>query len=505
MFVVPRFDFVHSVLLLSQCRQFGRAERKEEALWVDNWQEELVLEPSQLYKRLEKSSINLSAVELFSVLSWESDDWLTISASRVVKNLWRSVLNNTDLRQITLFRVLLANKQKWPGPDPLIRLLSLELERLIYDWPNKEQIKAIVCFIKEDKRGLAELAVRENKSLVDYVRKLNLLSRLAILDHALPYWVLAWAHLAPKKRRDFALAAPFERVLASMDFERCIETAKVILDDDMLTKKLANDEEWPLLEQWFARQNKDILWRSALTEKQRQCLGVWLNTAKFKDFRRWSKMIIDALPRLLSYEEAEYADRQANNLSRRTVFWQNFQNQFKQVRFLLPANTLEELKALDENLVVGSNIGILNSHDASCELGIFHIGDYCIVEFFRGRLTELRIFSAFEYLETLMTGEWSVASLRALPCEWLSDHGYCWQNEITFVLDKGFGIKADNPHHVMLGDDFWYSYRGKWCLELDKEKERKASLESWQRHLIGKSKYQWSTQRQQIQEWRNQL
>ena len=87
------------------------AERKEEALWVDNWQEELVLEPSQLYKRLEKSSINLSAVELFSVLSWESDDWLTISASRVVKNLWRSVLNNTDLRQITLFRVLLANKQ----------------------------------------------------------------------------------------------------------------------------------------------------------------------------------------------------------------------------------------------------------------------------------------------------------------------------------------------------------------------------------------------------------
>ena len=53
------------------------------------------------------------------------------------------------------------------------------------------------------------------------------------------------------------------------------------------------------------------------------------------------------------------------------------------MRFLLPANTLEELKALDENLVVGSNIGILNSHDASCELGIFHIGDYCIVEFFR--------------------------------------------------------------------------------------------------------------------------
>ncbi len=502
MFPLPRFDFVNSVSLSDHCAALARNLSRplaESGVTGGGDGLDLVEEPEELFERLSRGSTTLAAVELFSLLVWDSEAWEREPAERVVRHLWNSIVHQSDLRQIALYRVLLANKEKWPGPDPLIRLLSNDLKtRLLLQWPDKSQARVLMCLANEDAQGLADVIIKAHDAdlPVQYLRRLKLLGRLPVAEAALPFWIAGWAGLKPGRRTGLARQTGLPQVLADLDFTRSLQVAQVILEDEVIRQKMqATQESWPELEIWFRQRNSDALWRNGLTDLQRQRLEQWLRSVSFRDFQRWSRRIIDALPKILDDPKKE--EQEKNQLDRRVTYWQNYQQQFQQVRFLLPSETLEVLREEDKSLEVGANVSVLGEHRAGCEVGIFHIGKYCLVEFFRGKQSELRILKE-EYATQLFTqARWTLEGLRELPYEWIQDHNRFWQSELVFVLDRIFDVRPDKTN-VFFGERQSFMYGGEWVLKSVQQIIRDEQIKKWAYHLDEAGKRKWAQQRRSI-------
>lgn len=504
MFPLPRFGFADGVTLSGYCAAVScnLSSSTEEAAFAEGVGGlDLVEEPEVLFDRLSRGSTTLTAVELFSLLVWDSSAWESDPAEKVVRHLWNSIVHQGDLRQIALYRVLLANKEKWPGPDPLIRLLSADLKaRLLLQWPDKSQARILMCLANEDAQGLAAVIIKAHDADLParYLRRLKLLGRLPVAEAALPFWIAGWASLNQAKRSGLAKQVGLSHVLEGLDFTRSLHVAGLILDDAAIQQKMQDSREsWPILEAWFRQKNSDALWRNGLTDVQRQRLEQWLRSVNFRDFQRWSRRIISALPGLLADHEFEQCEKQQNQLNRRVIYWQNYQRQFKQVRFLLPSETLEIFREDDEDLEIGTNVSVLGQHHAGCEVGIFHVGEYCLIEFFRGRLSELRILKAEDAPRLFSQERWTLEGLRALAYEWIQDHSYFWQSELVFVLDKIFSIRPDDTR-VLFGEHQWFLYGGNWLLKPEQQKDRDSEIKRWAYHLDGVGKRQWEQQRRRI-------
>ena len=134
--------------------------------------------------------------------------------------------------------------------------------------------------------------------------RMHRLGRLPVAEAALPFWIAGWAGLNQAKRSGLAKQVGLSHVLEGLDFTRSLHVAGLILDDASIQQKMQDSREsWPILEAWFRQKNSDALWRNGLTDVQRQRLEQWLRSVNFRDFQRWSRRIISALPGLLADHE----------------------------------------------------------------------------------------------------------------------------------------------------------------------------------------------------------
>jgi EH_Signature domain len=121
---------------------------------------------------------------------------------------------------------------------------------------------------------------------------------------------------------------------------------------------------------------------------------------------------------------AEMEDWEVNQLCRRKTFWANYSNRFEKLRILLPQTSLDAI-----GYQLKGDVDLLEDDGSdTTEVCIFDFGEWLVVEFFRGKGSETRLFPNNAKNQQLLFNEsrLSVKRIRCLGGD-KHDHLYLWQ------------------------------------------------------------------------------
>ncbi|HEY9802862.1 MAG TPA: EH signature domain-containing protein [Leptolyngbyaceae cyanobacterium] len=195
-----------------------------------------------------------------------------------------------------------------------------------------------------------------------------------------------------------------------------------------------------------------------LSDPARQRLREWIGGINYGDFQK----LVDILLHKLNLQDFE-----SNQLRRRRDFWANYSNRFERLRILLPKTSQIAI-----GYQIQGDVDLLKDDGSDrTEVCIFDFGEWFVVEFFRGRGSEMRLLPKNPRNQQILFGETTlcVKLIRSLGGE-RHDHVYLWQ-VFTPTWLENHGI-LPNPNTQLSRNP-----------TADKLRERERKLEFWQREI----------------------
>ena len=213
-------------------------------------------------------------------------------------------------------------------------------------------------------------------------------------------------------------------------------------------------EKYPEFIEWLKQYYQKGDLAKYLSDNAKRKLKEWIGTINFADFAKLIKLVAKSLPEM----QGNRTNPQINQLFRRSYFWQNYSDKFEQVRILLPSTS--------ERIVSNSLYNQYTVLKADCrsettEVCVFDFNSCLIVEFFRGKDSEIRLFSCDRYphiREILFKHtSLSISDIRRLGGE-VHDHLLLWQSSCERWLYK-HGISPNSGLSMFkIGDNQQYPY-----------------------------------------------
>ncbi|AVH65322.1 EH signature domain-containing protein [Nostoc sp. 'Peltigera membranacea cyanobiont' N6] len=195
-----------------------------------------------------------------------------------------------------------------------------------------------------------------------------------------------------------------------------------------------------------------------LSDPARQKLREWIGGINYGDFQKLVNLILNRL---------DLQDFESNQLRRRRDFWANYSNRFERLRILLPKTSQIAI-----GYQIQGDIDLLEDDGSDpTEVCIFDFGEWFVVEFFRGRGSETRLFPKNSRNEQILFGE-STLSVKRIRCLGgdKHDHLFLWQ-EFSPTWLKNHGILPNLNTQPSRNPT------------VDKLQQREHKLESWQREI----------------------
>jgi hypothetical protein len=192
---------------------------------------------------------------------------------------------------------------------------------------------------------------------------------------------------------------------------------------------------FPELVNWLKNNYTNSSKQSKLSSQARQKLRIWIGAVNYQDFSNLVDLIIEKIS-VSKTEEKQLKNRQS--------FWSNYSDIFTRIKILLPRRSYE---IINNDIRADQDIQELqNDGSDETEICIFDLGENgFIVEFFRGKGSETRIFPQNDYIESVLFGSQplSVKKIRKLGGE-RHDHVYFWQWSCEKLLREKYNIL---PHY----------------------------------------------------------
>ncbi len=123
-------------------------------------------------------------------------------------------------------------------------------------------------------------------------------------------------------------------------------------------------------------------------------------------------------------QRLQLEDFEVNQLLRRSEFWKFYSDRFERIRILLPQKIFNTMGSY-----IKQDVDILKDDGSDpTEICIFDFGEWFVVEFFRGRCSETRLFPKNSKNQQILFGQnqLSVKQIRSLGGD-THDHAYLWQ------------------------------------------------------------------------------
>jgi hypothetical protein len=215
----------------------------------------------------------------------------------------------------------------------------------------------------------------------------------------------------------------------------------------LTTVRKEDGSQYPEFVEWLKQNYQKGNQAKHLSENARRKLREWIGAVNFADFANLIRMLESSLPNLKSWEK--------NQLLKRSYFWENYSDNFTQLRIFIPASS--------ERFISGSfsnEYTILDGyHSEPTEICVFDFNTHIIVEFFRGNSSEIRLFSCLEDIiirdRLFSSNSLSISDIRHLGGE-IHDHAYFWQYYCERWLSKHHiypnstltMFRIDNNHYV---------------------------------------------------------
>ncbi|QFS44064.1 EH signature domain-containing protein [Nostoc sphaeroides] len=167
-----------------------------------------------------------------------------------------------------------------------------------------------------------------------------------------------------------------------------------------------------------------------LSDPARQRLREWIGGINYGDFQKLVNLILNKL---------DLENFESNRLCSRRDFWANYSNRFERLRILLPKTSQIAI-----GYEIQGDVDLLEDDGSDpTEVCIFDFGEWFVVEFFRGRGSETRLFPKNSRNEQILFGE-STLSVKRIRCLGgdKHDHEFLWQ----FFCRQWLANKGINPN-----------------------------------------------------------
>ncbi|WP_414512873.1 EH signature domain-containing protein [Nostoc sp. PCC 9305] len=167
-----------------------------------------------------------------------------------------------------------------------------------------------------------------------------------------------------------------------------------------------------------------------LSDPARQRFREWIGGINYSDFQKLVNLILNKL---------DLENFESNRLCSRRDFWANYSNRFERLRILLPKTSQIAI-----GYEIQGDVDLLEDDGSDpTEVCIFDFGEWFVVEFFRGRGSETRLFPKNSRNEQILFGE-SMLSVKRIRCLGgdKHDHEFLWQ----FFCRQWLANKGINPN-----------------------------------------------------------
>lgn len=212
------------------------------------------------------------------------------------------------------------------------------------------------------------------------------------------------------------------RCLGEMSLELQVKAVNHLFIN--VSKQVASNH--PQLFEWLCDNYRNGEKWNRLSHQAKEKLREWIGAVNYADFQHLVDLILNVI---------QFPEWQENQLRKRRNFWADYSNRFENIRILLPQSSLNAIR----NDLTG-NIDILDDDGSdTTEVCIFDFGEWLVVEFFRGRGSETRLFPNNHRTQQVLFGNsnLSVKRIRYLG-GYRHDHKYLWQVKCReWLQEKG--------------------------------------------------------------------
>ncbi len=367
--------------------------------------------------------------------------------------IWRVAINNEWLRHQLLWRLALYYDDR---QDKLAISLARTCDILINSpLVNQFLPVKIMQAVVSNNSGLklSKIACEENLTHNELINR---------IQNHLPIWI-------PQFSQFNEYISPYFCTITSPDKQqvnwllRCLIEMSVELQVnavDYLLINISNEvaSNHPQLVEWMRDNYRNGDKWNRLSDQAKVKLREWIGAVNYADFQNLVDLILKEI-KLKQWED--------NQLKKRRKFWANYTNRFQQLRILAPQSSLDAIRNLHRG-----NVDLLKEDGSdTTEVCIFDFGEWLVVEFFRGKGSETRLFPNNHRNQQILFGSsgLSVKRIRCLGGD-RHDHKYVWQFLCReWLEDKGI---QSNPGTSPGGRP-----------TLDQFRQRENKLEQWNNEI----------------------
>ncbi|MEH2112714.1 EH signature domain-containing protein [Nostoc sp.] len=353
--------------------------------------------------------------------------------------LWRLALYYGDLQEQVLAQSLAESFDIFTNSDLVSHLLPVQIIRAICS--------------KQAGRELAKIACEQRVNRTEFLNNIR---------EYLPVWIPIFSNfieeISPYFTKIRSPNQPQVRWLLSC-LDEMSDSQQIKAVNHLLTN-VSNDiaSNHSLLVDWLRDNYRNGENWYKLSDPARQRLREWIGGINYADFQKLVNLILNKLD-LQKFE--------SNRLCSRRDFWANYSNRFERLRILLPTTSQIAI-----GYQIQGDVDLLEDDGSdSTEVCIFDFGEWFVVEFFRGRGSETRLFPKNSRNQQILFSE-STLSVKRIRCLGgdKHDHEFIWQ----FFCRQWLANKGINPNPGI------EPYRNPTADQLQQRENR---LERWKREI----------------------
>ena len=381
------------------------------------------------------------------------DETNSNSSQETSQSIWKVAINNEWLRHQLLWRLALYYDDRQDKlaislartcdiliNSPLVnQLLPVKIMQAVVNNNSGLKLAKITC---EQNLTHSELINRIQNDLPTWIPQFN-----QFIEYISPYFCTIDS---PNHQQvDWLL-----RSLNEISVELQVNAVNYLLTN--VSKEVASN--YPQLVEWMRDNYRNGDKWNRLSNQAKEKLREWIGAVNYADFQHLVNLILNVI---------NFKDWEENQLRRRKDFWANYSNRFEQLRILLPQSSLNAIRDLHRG-----NVDLLEDDGSdTTEVCIFNFGEWLVVEFFRGKGSETRLFPNNYRNQQVLFGNsnLSVKRIRYLGGD-RHDHKYVWQFLCReWLQDKGI---QSNPGSLLDRQP-----------TPDKFRQRQNQLEQWNNEI----------------------
>ncbi len=325
--------------------------------------------------------------------------------------IWKVAISNSWLQHQLLWRLALYShhQQEQVLAKSLAESFDIFANSKLVSHLLPVQIVQALCS-QQPGRKLAKLA---------YKQRVNQTELVNIIRQDLPVWIPSFSQFVEEITPYFVkiISPNQQQVTWLLSCLNEMSNNQQIQAVDYLLTHIYNDvvKNHSFLVDWLLNNYRSGENWYELSEPARQRLREWIGGINYGDFQR----LVDVILSRIALESSE-----SDRLSSRRKFWANYSNRFERLRILLPRTSQDAI-----GYQIQGDVDLLEDDGSDpTEVCIFDFGDLFVVEFFRGKGSEMRLFPNNSQTQQILFGEsrLSVKRIRCLGGD-KHDHVFLWQ------------------------------------------------------------------------------